>query len=138
MRVTRIELPTTYIGAMKSNWTYITGGIIGGLIGAAAGTPLTISSFYYFLAARLGPVYNGEGKSVFYGLLILPIVLVWGFVTGGALLSFAMWYVGGNNRRQSVLIWAYGATAILIVPLIFWSGCTVLGFALHLLALLII
>lgn len=130
-------IPVT--GASRSGWWHFTGGPIGGFVGVAAGTILTIASFFHFLAARLGPLYNGDGKSVFYVLWVLPFAPIWGFTTGGVLVSRAMWlvadrserYSGGDEERRLALRRVYGIVAILIVPLVFWAGCAVFGYVLQ-------
>lgn len=120
----------------------ITGGVICAVVGAAAGTILTTASFFHFLAARFGPIYNGAGESGLLVFWVVPFAVAWGSITGGILVSVAMRWVAHLSERSSIddegsrsaPRWVYGGVAALVVPLVFWGGCVVLGFALQVLA----
>lgn len=112
--------------------------IAGGVLGAVAGVPLTVASFFYFLGARLGPTYNGQGESGLLLLWVLPIAPLWGFLTGGFLVSFANWYAASTSERcgggaewsRGIPRWVHGAVTVLASPLLFGGGCAVLGWVL--------
>lgn len=134
----------TFTGANRERiWWHAIGGAPGGVLGALAGTPLTIITFFHFFTARLGPLYDGTGKSGLYILWVLPIAPVWGFFIGGVLVSLAMncvvpmaeRYAGENEWGRLALRWTYGVIAILATLLIFCGGCAVLGYVLQILAL---
>jgi hypothetical protein len=137
-KVTRPGPRSTRKTQSELAWWQVAGWWIGGVAGIFAGTALTVSSFFYFLAARLGPLYNGGGESALLLLWVLPFAPVWGIATGGALVSGAMQRVAQVSERSradegwshSALPWVYGGAALLLVPLIFWGGCAVLGFVL--------
>lgn len=138
----RPERRITMGGRTQFTAWQITGGVIGAMVGAAAGTVLTTASFFDFLAARFGPIYNGAGESGLLVFWVAPFAFAWGSVTGGILVSVAMRWVAHLSERSSIGHgcsrsapgWVYGGIAMLLVPLAFWGGCVVLGFALQVLA----
>ena len=95
------------------------GTAVSAVVGAVAGTVLVTHLAFRFLAARLGPLYNGTGESGLAAILFVPAGAFWGGLAGPVSLWLAVhvnhWLRSGDLVGQQAgpgMLASFGSAVI--------------------------